>query len=314
MGLGHEVQECDLTSFQTLYYETKTRSDLVLAQEEFYQKVTMQLRKAVSGFKPHLVFALALAPLRVDLLAGWRKSGILTAAWFVENFSRFPVWRNQARHYDHYFVIQKGKFVDLLGEVGANEVHYLPNACPDMALSYGDGLGERPSIASLAFMGSPFPERVKLFEKLSDLPLSLWGRGWRGCSVALEPLVQIGDRLVTPDEEIEIYSRSEIVLNPHTALGSKGGEEWDFINPRTFVAAGCGAFQLVDKRSLLEQHFKIGHEIVVYENCHELREKIAYYLEHAEERKLIGSRAQERVKKDHSYRRRMEEMLQCVFR
>ncbi|VAX29997.1 hypothetical protein MNBD_NITROSPIRAE03-723, partial [hydrothermal vent metagenome] len=85
------------------------------------------------------------------------------------------------------------------------------------------------------------------------------------------------------------------------------------VNPRTFEIAACEGFQLVDSRSEMPELFRVGEDIVCFEDLKDLRYKIRYYLNNPDERKAIARKAMERVKKDHTYELRMEEMLDLIF-
>jgi spore maturation protein CgeB len=82
----------------------------------------------------------------------------------------------------------------------------------------------------------------------------------------------------------------------------------DFVNPRTFEIASCGAFQLVDKRELLPELFT-DDELAVFDSMDELKEKIVWYKTRPEERKGLADRARERVLREHTYAARMRLLL-----
>ena len=77
--------------------------------------------------------------------------------------------------------------------------------------------------------------------------------------------------------------------------------------------AAAGAFQLVDERSLLADCFVPGEEIITFSSESELRQKIDYYLEHPEEREAIANRGRERALRDHTYEKRLEQMLSIIY-
>jgi spore maturation protein CgeB len=85
------------------------------------------------------------------------------------------------------------------------------------------------------------------------------------------------------------------------------------VNPRTFELAACGAFQLCDDRKLLPELFEVGEEIITFSSLEDMREKMEHYLAHPEERKAVCERARARVIRDHSYGRRIEQMLSMIY-
>ena len=83
------------------------------------------------------------------------------------------------------------------------------------------------------------------------------------------------------------------------------------MNPRTFELAGCGAFQLVDKRELLPELFA-PDELATFSTMDELEERIEYFLAHPDERAVYARKGRERVLAAHTYAHRMQTLLDTV--
>lgn len=101
----------------------------------------------------------------------------------------------------------------------------------------------------------------------------------------------------------QIFALSKINLNI-TARPIRTG-----IPQRIWDVLGAGGFLLTNYQQELENYFEIGKEIDVFGSEQELLEKAAYYLEHEEERVEMAKRAYEKVKAEHTYSRRMEQLL-----
>lgn len=86
----------------------------------------------------------------------------------------------------------------------------------------------------------------------------------------------------------------------------------DDINYRTFETAGCRTLLLTNYTPNLEKLFKIGEEVVVYEDLNDLDEKIFYLLNNEKERIKIETAGYERVKKDHTYYERAKLLLELI--
>ena len=63
----------------------------------------------------------------------------------------------------------------------------------------------------------------------------------------------------------------------------------------------------------MEEYLDIGKECVVYENIEDLFLKAQYYLTHEEERKSIALAGYERVKRDFTFKERLEKMFSQVY-
>lgn len=84
------------------------------------------------------------------------------------------------------------------------------------------------------------------------------------------------------------------------------------INYRTFETTGCKTLLLTNYTPNLEKLYNIGEEVVVYENFQDLEEKINYYLNNEPERKKIEESGYIRAKKDHTYYRRSQTLLEII--
>ncbi len=100
-----------------------------------------------------------------------------------------------------------------------------------------------------------------------------------------------------------IFKRSKIDLNI-TLRSIKSG-----IPLRAFDIMGAGGFLLTDHRADLLDLFVPGEDLVYYENKEDLLQKVGYYLEHEEERKAIARNGHDKVATKHTYRHRVQEML-----
>ena len=279
-------------------------------QNNFLQIVSQAVLAKAEAFAPDLVLCLAQAPVNRLALRQLRKLGIPTAMWFVEDFRLFTYWRAFAPYYDLFAVIQKEPFNGELAGIGQTNVLYLPLAAlPSFHRPLELGPGEQQAFGSaLSFLGAGYPNRRKAFLQLRAQGLKIWGTEWEG-EPALEPLVQRRGERISPEDAVRIFNATDINLNLHSSIHTdKLVSAGDFVNPRTFEVAACGAFQLVDERALLPELFS-GEEMAVFTSMDELCEKIRYFSSRPDERREIAARARERVLKEHTYARRMQQLL-----
>lgn len=81
---------------------------------------------------------------------------------------------------------------------------------------------------------------------------------------------------------------------------------------RIFDIMGAGGFLLTNYQAEIPEIFEIGKDLAVYESQQDLLNKIAYYLEHEEEREAIARSGQEKVKQFHSYKIKLEQMIEIA--
>ncbi|MBI5409985.1 MAG: glycosyltransferase [Nitrospirae bacterium] len=316
--MGHTVELMDNSRFSdALFFADEVTKDRA-RYKRLVEILTAFLSEAViarcEAFKPRLVFALAQAPLNAECLEILRANKIPTAFWFVEDFRVMGYWRKIARSYDYFFTIQKGDFFEELKKEGVKNYHYLPLAAShDEHRENKLNEEEKEHYGSdVSFVGAGYYNRRHFFRGLLDLDFKIWGNGWPQ-DQGYAKYIQRGGQRIETEETVKIFNASEININLHSSTYHKGINPFgDFVNPRTFEIASCGAFQLTDRRKELEELFDLGEEIVVFEDLEDLRLKISYYLEHSEERKTIAEKARQRVLKEHTYEHRMRELLEFL--
>ncbi|MFQ5561899.1 MAG: glycosyltransferase, partial [Nitrospinota bacterium] len=274
----------------------------------------MVIAKAVD-FAPDLIISIAQAPLSSRTLARLKQAEIPIAFWFVEDFRTLTYWREIGPHYDYFFSIQQGEFSTLLAKAGVKKAFYLPQACfPPTHTKLRLSQDELTLYGSdISFVGAGYYNRQKFFPGLTDFDFKIWGSDWSPSS-ALFPDVQMDGKRVEPAEYVKIFNASLINLNLHSSLFHEGVDPTgDFVNPRTFELASCGAFQLVDYRTELPELFEIDKEVACFRDLPDLKEKIGHYLAHPEERTAISKQARRRALKEHSFISRLHQLLTVIW-
>ncbi|NOZ26200.1 MAG: glycosyltransferase [Nitrospirae bacterium] len=318
-NLGHEVEFVDNSRYKDIFLSidriTDNKAHQGQLKEMFVHFVSESVVARCGEFKPDLVFALAQAPLTGDSLQKLRDIKVPTAFWFIEDFRLMNYWQRIAPFYDYFFTIQKGEFFERLRQMGLRNFYYLPLAASvdthrkatiteDEMKTYG---------SDISFVGAGYHNRRKLFEGLVDFDFKIWGNEWDLGSTLGRFIQRSGDRIGT-EEIVKIFNATKININLHSSTYHNGVNPYgDFVNPRTFEIAACEGFQLVDYRSEMLALFKVGEELVCFEDLNDLRHKIRYYLHDPDKRMEIARKGNARVRKDHTYELRMEEMLDLVL-
>lgn len=146
--------------------------------------------------------------------------------------------------------------------------------------------------------------RARIINSISELGVDVYGDdGW---GKIVNKGVRVHGVIDYFDELPKLYNASKINLNI-TVHQSKGA-----ISQRPFDISAAGGFCLSDYRWELGNLFTIGEEIIPYRDTDELLRLSRYYLTHEEERREVAKRARNRVLRDHTYKKRMEEMLGII--
>jgi spore maturation protein CgeB len=312
-GLGADTRFLDFSSFAA-GWDALARFQVPPAgraalQARYADVLGEAVLHEAAAWRPDLVLALAQAPLNVGVLDQLRQAGIRTAFWFVENFRVLPYWRQVAPAYDVFFAIQREPFLSLLREAGARRAVYLPTACDrSRHMRVQLTAEERDRFhADVSFAGAPYLNRRRLLLAVTDFSPRLWGEGWDKTELA-RYAADAGRRFTLP-EMVRVFSGTRVNLNIHSAAHVDTLDpDPDYINPRTFEIAACGAFQLVDQRGPLGDVFT-SDEVVSFTSVAELRDQIAYYLAHDEQRREIAERARRRALAEHTFENRVATIL-----
>lgn len=104
-------------------------------------------------------------------------------------------------------------------------------------------------------------------------------------------------------------ARSRVTLNRHINVAENYAN-----NMRLYEATGVGTLLITDQKDNLGKLFDIGREVVAYANREEAVELIQYYLDHPAEAETIACAGQSRTLREHTYEKRMEELVPILQR
>ena len=180
----------------------------------------------------------------------------------------------------YWFVFQQGQCPGAFRQAGAKNVSYLPMAA-DPAIHHPMTLSDkdrRDYGADVSFVGAGYANRRQLFPALLRQPWSfkLWGNEWEGAD-DLQSVLQLNGTRIDTLTCMKVFNATAINLNLHSTTGVGLDPQADFVNPRTFELASCGAFQLVDHRSLLPEFFT-AQEMVSFRTFNEVPGLVGQWL------------------------------------
>jgi spore maturation protein CgeB len=315
--LGHRVSWLDHSAHHTSYEAFGSfREDRhrLTVQGRFADVLSLSTIAHIAEDPPDLVLAIAQAPLTLAVLQHLRKKKFPTAMWFVENYRHLTYWQQLAGGYDYWFVIQQSECIEALKRAGAAHVHYLPMAAdPSVHHPLALTSSERQEYgADVSFVGAGYANRRTLLPQwLSpEWTFKLWGNEWDGVSDLSRVLQRNGARIDT-ETCMRVFNATAVNLNPHSSSGMGLDPHPDFVNPRTFELAACGAFQLVDERTLLPDLFT-PEEVVRFRRPEDVPRLIRTWLKESPGRRVSAEASRRRVLRDHTYRHRLQELLAVV--
>lgn len=282
--------------------------------EELIVAYNRELLKEVFSMKPDLLLVINGNILLPDTLKKIRSnSDTILILWCYDSPLRFINVLNGGKFYHIFYTYEPSDIPNLLKyDIQANLLLMAYDSTSYFMLK------DRKITYDLSFVGSlgDYPDRKNILEMIisnyNTLKLDVWGAAWTWYNPFLIYEYKVKRRILgkhlhnynlPPNEINKIYNSSCICLNMHHRQSKEG------MNPRTFEILGAGGFQLVDYKSKMDDVFDIGNEIICYYNESDLLNKIRYYLENEDERKRIAKKGYDLVKKKHTYKHRVETIL-----
>lgn len=147
-------------------------------------------------------------------------------------------------------------------------------------------------------------ERIRLLNMLAkDTKVHLFTRS----DITALQGVKVHGGVSTHHEMPVIFNRSKINLNITIRSIQTG------LSQRVWDVLGCGGFLLTNYQMEIPEYLEIGKDLDCFENAAELKEKVAYYLEHEEDRIEIAKHGYETVKSKHTCKHQVAEILKIVL-
>ena len=247
--------------------------------------------------------------ITVDIL---NSLGIITILWTIDAPLTFQPIIEATPHYQYIFC-QGTEAVELLNHSGIKLAYWLPMAC-DPSIHHPAELSDmdiKMYGCDIAFVGSFYPNRAELFEKLEGFDLTIWGPGWENLRHGSPIKRNLKGAHTLPSDWIKIYSACKLVLALHYQDTENRFPVYQ-ASPRIFEALACGAFVICDNQRDVFDLFNDGEHLVCFNNADDLITKIKHYLESPAERKKIAEQGRNEVLNKHTYIHRIKTLLSVI--
>jgi spore maturation protein CgeB len=313
MELGHEIRLVQTTEnaynsilprwlareFATLRKYARSLADLP------HDALLMhQLYREVEGYKPDVLFIHLLDTRYLPLvMSKIKRKGTRIFTWLGVHPSAVSEGvQRLARASDCTFIYDSAYVDYYVNKLKITNVRIVPLGC-DVSFYQSVVPNEkfRQSYGTdISFVGLFDRHRERYLMALSSFNLGLWC--WNIAEFETS-LMKFQKGVVHGVDTIKVIKSSKIAVNIHRKFEKSGG------NYRLFEIPACGVMQIVDERADIGKYFEIGKEIVTFKDENDLTTKVAYYLEHPDEREEIARAGYDRVRKDHSLIDRMRKMI-----
>lgn len=266
------------------------------------------LSQVVVDVNPDLILSLKAELVSPRLMSRQKAT---TALWFFDYVTPVPTWLLElAKAHDFFFSVCKGYL-----ELFPKEVNgfFLPEAYDDTIIKPVEVSEEDRSKygAEVAFIGTDKPRPCEILKKIAEngFDLKIWGRevsgGWK--KAGLEEY-WMGYR----STDLEF---NKTCVSSKIVLGVSDRQKRDCnlcFSARVYQVLGARGFLLEERGKGIEGMFRDGVDLALWNDEDDLIGKIRYYLNHDDERARISRRGHKKVKKHHTFKVRMRQLLRKV--
>lgn len=224
---------------------------------------------------------------------------------------------NQSRHYLNSIslydlhVTTKTHNIQELRDLGARGVYFMDNSfCLDVHRPLSVSPSDRMRLGGLVgFIGTYEEARAQSMLQLAKagIEIRILGDGWKCGNCLSHPNLHIKGRAVWADE----YAMAICATDINLCFLRKVNR--DRQTDRSIEIPACGGFMLAERTEEHLRLFEEGKEAEFFSSDEELLDKVRYYMEHEDERKLIARAGMERcLKSGYSNRERLTQLLNYV--
>ncbi len=301
-----------------------------------------------------LLFAYVMSPLILpEAIRRIRQLGIVTVNYWCNNAHQFYLVREIAPAFD-YCAVPEWHSLQAYRDAGATPLYFQMAANPEIYRPYelprefdvtfvGQRYADRPVYVAfllkngidVRIWGPGWTADRTFGEKLTRYPLSylwrhpragtlrlLWNLRSRLAHVWEVPpwdefrLSRASGRSLPLAELVAMYSRSRLSLGFSTVGDQRYRDRNKIrqIHQRDFEAPMSAAFYFTEHMEELANFYRIGEEVITYGSREDLLEKVRFFLGQPELAERIRRAGYERARRDHTWKRRFDDLLAAVAR
>jgi hypothetical protein len=269
------------------YRKREIGKELPISKVNFKRQM---MRKAVREFRPQWVFIIRAhefvdAELVRELKGQYGVEKVF--AWRVDGPLDSPGLLEDARLYDCYFCSHRHGY-----DPSADRIHYLPVYGMDFSLFRNLQAGSpRTYCHDLVLVGGHNARRAHFVNRMLDLPLEIYGKWSKHTRFSFALKKHVVAKGIWGEPLLQLYNSSKIVLN----ITNWDPARYVALNQRVFDVPATGAFLLTDYSPELEEHYRIGEEIVCFSDVEDLKDKARHYLANDARREEVARKGYEKA-------------------
>lgn len=266
-----------------------------------FAELNRALLKRVEETAPDIVFCVLMQyEVWIETIRLIRNSGISILNWSTDDSWKYPMFSKLIGAEFNLFVTTYPELVDRYRRDGIESVYVSQWAANAETLA--PPVSAASCRYSVSFVGAAYGNRPALIEKLrrEGINVACFGHGWSEGPVEAKRVA-------------EIVRESQVSLNfSEGAHGNTQGLSGRQIKARVFEVPGYGGCLLTERAPGLERYFRIGEEVLSFEGEEGLVREVKTLLASPDRRDQVAQKGFERVRREHTYDRRFDDMLNAL--
>lgn len=306
MSLGHVVLSYD---FMGRYIEIGRKA------------MNMELLETIKREQPDITLFVPYQNEFIPEIIDEMKNHTITVGYFFDDTWRIAYSHLWAGHYQ-FVTTSAVNGINLWSDRGCNNFIYSPFACNHEVFKRIDTVKKY----EVSFVGGYHPYRAWCLQKLrrAGINVNVWGAGWNAGPLDQDAMVQVFNQSkinlnLSNNESFDLrfvfcLSRPlvesfRVAKKTIRSLIQQDTKTLEMVKARHFEINSCGGFQLSYFVEGLEQHYRIGEEIALYQSVDEMIDKVKYFLKNENEREHVAKKGHERALKDHRLTQRFTKLF-----
>jgi len=296
--LGHRVTFFDYDTEPLLYRVWPRTLRAGDWRQRYLDYVNTRVLDAVRAARPDVFLCVKGVQLRPETIRAIGRLGVTTVGYWIDDPLDHARSLVNAPSYDRYFTNDAAS-VERYRREGITRIGHLQSAAdPEVFFPLP---GARDAI-DVAFVGTHSPGRQDVVAGLQEFDTHVYGSAaWRAAPIDPSRVHPGAFGARTNG----VFNRARINLNVHRWFG-----QGTAMNLRLFEVPASRGFLLTDWVAEIDGAYRPDEHVVCWRTMGELREKVAYYLAHEDERRAIAARGHEHFLRHHTYAVRARELLE----
>lgn len=281
--LGHQVT----------FFESFSREP-----HQDFARLNRELLRRVEDTSPDLIFCVLMQyEIWIETMRLLRRSGRFLVNWSTDDSWKYAMFSKLIGSEFDLYVTTCPDAVEWYKRDGIASVYLSQWAANAEALTVPLSTGE--CRYAVSFVGAAYGYRKTMVDELQEagVDVACFGHGW-------------------PQGPVEAKRISEIVRSSWISLNFSAGSRTGLreagdrqIKARVFEVPGYGGCLLTERAPHLDRYFRVGEEILAFEDRNELVSMVKSILAQPEQRDMVAHAGFERVRSEHTYDERFKRML-----